>query len=225
MAITNFTKEITDKDNIQTTRNQNLKVMGKYFHRVSGSQWCVRKGSDSQISPRFPSFEELKNVYAQIVHRLNLKYKETLVRPPMELDWFKIITRNRKINFRRTIWIGNHSVDIFTASLSFRHEEGKNVTHGIAFEIDGPSHNSEPKIKKDSYIDESLNRLNIGLYRVDTKHKLSADHILKQTRITDSRERRRIWAKIYLETILSHGTPTEIENLFNVSVLELSGGN
>lgn len=223
MTTTNFTKEIADKEAIIVNRNKNLKNMAKHFYRLSGSQWCIRKYSNQPL-PRFPTDNELKYAYEQIVHRLNNKYRDTLCRTPMELEWFSVIKKNRRFDLRRTVWIGNHCYDIFTASLSFRHQDNEKITHGLVFEIDGPSHTSEPKMKKDSYADESLNRLNIGIYRIDGYHKKDAAHILRQTRITDSRERKRIWKKIYLETILSHATPTEIENLFNISALELSGG-
>lgn len=223
MTTTNFTQEIADKEAVKVNRNQNIKNMAKYFYRMSGSQWCIRKHSD-QLLLRFPTTQELKYAYGQIVHRLNYKYKDTLIRTPMELVWFNVLRSNRRFDLRRTVWIGNHCYDVFTASLSLKHQGNEKITHGLVFEIDGPIHNGEPKMKKDEYADETLHRLNIFPYRIDNHHKMTAEHILRQTRITDSRERKRIWKKIYLETILSHATPKELNNLFSISDLELSGG-
>lgn len=224
MTTSSFTAEIANKEAVNRRYNENIKNISKYFYRLEESKWCVRKQmSGNQYPPRFPTFPELKEVYGQIVHRLNLKYKESLMRPQMEIDWFKLITNHRRILFHRTIWIGNNNFDLFTASLAFRNQENKKSNLGLVFEIDGSIHNTEPKMKKDLYAEESLNRLNISLYRINKFHKMDARTILGQTRMTDSKERRRIWTKIYLETILTHGTSTEIENLFGVSALELSG--
>lgn len=225
MTTSSFTIEIADKEVFARKYKENIRNISRYFYRLQGSKWCLRKQiPGGQYSPRFPTFAELKEIYGQIVHRLNLKYKESLMRPKMEVDWFKIITCSQRIDFRRTMWIGNHNFDIFTASLALKKQKSSKSNLGLVFEIDGSIHNTEPKMKKDNYVEESLNRLNIGLYRINNFHKMDIGHILQQTRRTDSKERRRIWTKIYLETILSHGTPTEIESLFGISALELPGG-
>lgn len=228
--MTNFSDEINDKQSVKSKRDQNLKKLANYFYRLDGSKWCARKAKQLNLSDqsplRFPTDGELKDTYQQITYRLNHKYRETLQRNQLEIDWFKLISNNSRFDFHRTVWIGNHNFDVFTASLSLRNKVGVQLSHGLVLEINGPIHDSEAKMKKDSYADESLNRLKIGLFRINSTHtgRYIAEMLNKETKVTDSRERRRIWKKIYLETILSHGTPDEIEKLFNISSAELFGG-
>lgn len=118
-------------------------------------------------------------------------------------------------------WIGNFCVDIFIPALgAFKPDMQRGyLLKGLVFEIDGGVHESEQKMKKDLFKEKSLSDIGIQVWRLKDKQVYDGKtpvrkSINKYFGVVCSRERLRIWGRIYLITIFYHGSSEMIRQYF-----------
>ncbi|WP_413570437.1 DUF559 domain-containing protein [Bdellovibrio sp. HCB117] len=165
--------------------------------------------------------------YEDLCTRLNRSRSAEFCRTPAEDKFIARFKGNWKIQLYPQAWIGNLCVDLFTPALGRRPPDYRRgfLEKGVAIEIDGAIHNSELKMKKDAHKEKSLSDLNIQLWRftneqvfrnvgLPKKHDLSEDFGRLSTQ-----ERKRLWGKIQLMTLLYHESLNVIARYFPGVVL------
>jgi hypothetical protein len=90
---------------------------------------------------------------------------------------------------------------------------------GLAIEVDGDIHNDEAKMKKDELKVRSLAALGIGTLSIANWdfHESVVQHVQRNIgslKPLESRERRRLWKRIYLFTLAMNLNDREFFRLF-----------
>lgn len=156
--------------------------------------------------------ECLKKEYELICKNLNhvrFQEKQQTQAERCFIDRFK---KEWRIQLYSQTWIGNLCLDFFTPAFGTLANRSQTKAKGVAFEIDGGVHNLEMKMKKDAFKMKSLSILNIVLWRFTNEQVYKGAQLptriefSKYFRTLCSRERKRIWSRIYLLTVLYHGT-------------------
>ncbi len=160
--------------------------------------------------------------YDEICKRLNQSRSAEFCRTPAENKFVERFKGNWKIQLYPQAWIGNLCVDLFTPALGRRRPDYRRgfLDKGIAIEIDGAIHNAELKMKKDEHKEKSLADLKIQLWRftneqvfrnvgLPTKHDLSEGFGRLSTQ-----DRKRLWGKIQLMTVLYHESLDVVSRYF-----------
>ena len=97
---------------------------------------------------------------------------------------------------------------------------------GLALEIDGPIHDNQLKMKKDISKYQLLHQLGIGVVVIENRESrertvLKLIEGLRSTPKLDSRARKRLWVRIYLNTILYHCDDQTLERLWGKEFFNL----
>lgn len=118
-----------------------------------------------------------------------------------------------------SVWIGNHSLDLFIPSLAGRGDPGVIGYNGLAIEVDGSVHDLEYKIRKDHRKIDKLKKLGIAVYSI-SNHDLREEtyraflrNLQSQKRL-DTRARNRLLRNIYIYTLAVHLKDDEISDTF-----------
>lgn len=117
-----------------------------------------------------------------------------------------------------SVRIGGHCVDLFVPNIRSS-ENGTHVMRGLAIEVDGDIHNDEGKMRKDELKNAMLSILGIGMTSIPNWDlREPTVRILQQQlgsfRRLDSRERQRLWRRIYVLTLAWHLSDREFLSLF-----------
>lgn len=143
---------------------------------------------------------ELRSVYQQVVRSLMQRQiipnQGEFIRTGSERLFERLWREETGMKLYPSLVIGRSPVDFFTPS----------IKKGIVFEVDGGIHNSELKGIKDNRHEEQLKGLGIAVSRVSNDQSKAPRtrktlHGLRLLRLTDTRTRRRIFRRIYIETI------------------------
>lgn len=181
-------------------------------------EYCISRASNASalvrcLHRRIRPREHLREDYRAICRALDCNRYFERTRTPAEEAFLRQFAFDWKIKLYPQTWIGNLCVDYFTPALgAFRsnYERGYSLK-GIAFEIDGEIHNTEAKMKKDQFKEKSLMDLGLMVWRFSDQSVYQgktipnrASMLLKFGKLSD-KERKRIWSRIHLATILYHG--------------------
>lgn len=165
----------------------------------------------------------LQNAYALVCRDLDQRHSVKRFATSAEDRFAERFKAEWKIRLYRQVWVGNFALDFFTPAFGTYKsdcERGYGLK-GLAFEIDGPIHETEPKIKKDQHKTESLNDLGILVWRLTNEQVFEGRALPNRTNFQKqfgklcSRERARIWSRIYLLTILYHGNFGMVRSYFS----------
>jgi len=177
-----------------------------------------------------PTLEQLEVIYKAICGRLNEQYKHGVLPTLSELNVAEKLLRGSRHTFHQGYWIGNRCIDIFFPHIAGSLKDlftqlddnlpSRRFT-GLAIEVDGSVHFKEAKIKKDQRKITYLSELRIPLLSIpntDVSHPVTSAMIASiwKLKSLDTRARRRLRRRIYLETILYHATDSEFEDLFGL---------
>lgn len=182
------------------------------------SQYDKSKMIETCEGYRYPSFNDLKQEYEKICLIQNAKYKLEHLKTGAEFKFLSKIQAVTKLKVYTSVWIGARNVDLFLPSVTNEDRSGSRF-FGIAFEVDGKIHNNHLKMLKDQvkyHFLDSLNIVVVSILNENLNHPLVNKMIeeLKGFRRLDTRAKRRVWRKIYTETILCHGTNEQIAKLW-----------
>jgi hypothetical protein len=105
---------------------------------------------------------------------LNARYPEASEKTPAEREVYSILHQSTNLSFYQSVWIANRNVDLFCPAIGVLHQpvlKGQKITRegsmrGVAIEVDGPIHDSELKMRKDTGKYRLLQDLRIGLFPV-----------------------------------------------------------
>lgn len=174
-----------------------------------------------------PSLECLERAYLDLKKRLNLQNRNASLRTHAENTVLDIIQQSTSLRFYRSMWIGNQNVDLFCPAIGTLHppvRKGQKIVRkramrGVAVEVDGPIHDSELKMRKDTSKYKLLDELDIGLFVV---HNVSVDdsrvkgllRLLKRTPRLPFRTKRRLMRNIYVVTLAYHASDETMIGLY-----------
>lgn len=155
----------------------------------------------------------LERAYQEVVRVLKLKQlvpnQGEFIRTTAERSFERIWKQETSIRIYPSFVIGRSPVDFFTPA----------IKEGIVFELDGEIHQRELKNIKDDRHEEQLKSLGVSVMRIENDE--THGHVTRKCirhlsglRLTDSRKRRRIFRKIYIETIGTWLPETLINQLF-----------
>ena len=178
----------------------------------------------SGMSPRQISLGELADHYEKLCKRLRLPEGHFTTN---ELGFRKILGRATKMKFHPNMWIGGINVDLFFMQIAMDQpivgDMKRRTSHiGLAIEIDGGIHNSEPKMKKDAWKIDYLASLGIALVSIsnDDFNEVTVRRFVKGLpglRQRGTRGRRRLLARVHLETLAYHLKGDELEGIFGIN--------
>lgn len=151
-----------------------------------------------------PPHELIKKAYIELVKKKNASSREhERTSHERQLAYRLMIFTNKAI--LASTWIGHHCFDLFIPNVRSEIGEGRRM-RGLAIEVDGDVHNLESKMRKDERKSEILQMIGVGQTHIPNLEfneptvKIIQER-LKGLKPLDSRERRRLWKRIYLITI------------------------
>ncbi len=159
------------------------------------------------------SNQALERAYQEVVRVLKLKQlvpnQGEFIRTAAERSFERIWKHETSIKIYPSLVIGRSPVDFFTPA----------IKEGMVFELDGEIHEKELKNIKDNRHEEQLKSLGVSVVRIenDNIHGHGTRECIRHLsglRLTDSRKRRRIFRRIYIETIGTWLPETLINQLF-----------
>ncbi len=183
---------------------------------------------NSYASVWFPrvkdSEKKASQLYEKICKRLDSSGQR--IRTQEEQRIARELRKNSQIDIKSSVWIGGICVDLFFPGLGARkHRAGTRAMRGLAIEINGGVHNHPVKMKKDEYRSKVLDRLHIGLTVIENyDFSSTVCSILDRIGhgfILDHRARKRIWKRIFAETLAVHATEEELTSVFGERKLKV----
>lgn len=153
---------------------------------------------------------ELK--YKSICKQLNQAKPNSIEKTSSEIQLARMIKRECKLTFNRSVWIGPFNFDFLFIQLG---ETGGTSVKGYVIEVDGPVHDRQVKMSKDQLRYSLLHALKIGLISVpndglrDSSFRRIIEN-LKSIRRLDNRQRKRILRNLYLFTIICNLTDSQL---------------
>lgn len=215
--------ELTDQKNCNRKKSWRLSQHWKYFgyYLPSWKQEEIKfKIGVKNSCGKFVKIpmELLKQLYFNIVSRLNYKYRSCLQRTHSELYYFnQIKALHPKIKFHHSMWIGNSLADLFFPNIGGI-VTGEKRHHGLIIEVDGAIHDHPGKMKKDENTYDNYRQLGFACHGLknEDKSERTVINLLKEISHfskLDSRTTKRVMRRVYIETILVHATDNEIISL------------
>lgn len=189
--------------------------------KIDLREWKLTKGIESLIP-----FKDLQSRYFELCDVLNVSQKDISMRTFAEDRVLADLRRYTKLEIKRSMWIGPHSIDLFLPSIVGGNLNDAIKSHGLAIEVDGDVHNWESKIKKDHQKIHNIKKLGIAVCSIlneDSKehtYRSILEHIGKCKRL-DSRGKKRLLRNIYIYTMSVHLGDEEIVNTFGEESLWL----
>lgn len=162
-------------------------------------------------------FETLYQGYSEVLKNLNEVYRNENDVSSQERVFLSMFSSFSKLVPIRNMWIGRRNIDFLFPQLKLTLNDKTYL--GIAIEINGGIHNSEFKMKKDTFKDKALLEINIFPISLDTdipyNNGLKILESVSQYQSSDSRGRKRVLRKIYIKTILANRTNDQLFELFS----------
>lgn len=202
-----------------------LKCLRKVYPRLFSG--LTEFGIDKRSYSR-PSFIDLKTEYEALSSSLTEKNLETL-RTTAEVRFLKKAQTLSNKKIYTSIWIGSHCVDLFlpnVRSLTALYPQA--VMRGLAIELNGDCHKYELKSKKDARKVNQLFALGIGVHYIDN-WDLAEPLVTEITKLIsgfrqlDSRERIRMWTRVYAFTLAIHLSNEDFFQIFKQKPTTLGG--
>lgn len=160
----------------------------------------------------------LREAYEKLVLAKGLSMRQ-MERTGPERELYQRLKDASRKQILRSVWIGRHCIDLFVPNLKSE-SIGASVMRGLAIEVDGDVHNYEGKMRKDHNKVQTL--FSIGVAQATVLNTdLSKPTVLSMIQkinvlpTLDSRERRRLWRRIYLITLALNLTDRHFNQLFS----------
>lgn len=204
-------------------------------HTMSVDQWLKKEISELEVRHlRFNQrhsllqialrdwkslYKHYRSEYESVSKSLNTKYPRVGQRTVWERQVTSLIQTHTRLQYFQNLWIGNHNIDIFFPSIAGDVRKKDRRLRGLAIEVDGPIHDSTLKMKKDYTKQGYLHSLGIGLYTIENMDVSKASSFrrcmegLATLPRIDSRARKRLWFRIYLETLIHHLSDEDLNGL------------
>ena len=215
----NLSKEVIQEENLQERVNHRFRVLKEIYDLP---EELTRWEAVRFLHRRAQSREQLKLDYRIICEKLRKKFPLEMSRTPAEDRFVEYFRKHWRIHLYPQTWIGNFCLDWFTPALAERleREDGEGRFKGVAIEVDGAIHNVTSKMKIDSFKEQGLNDLKIGLWRFTNYHVFSKSGLPTKLSLGNayvrlcSHDRKRLWSRIYLLTIIYHGDDDVLKTYF-----------
>lgn len=165
-----------------------------------------------------PSFQKLNAEYNSIC-TVKLIYERETMRTVRELKLLHSFQAATHKHFYHSTWIGSACFDLFVPNVRSNVNGGR-VMRGLLIEVDGDVHNLESKMRKDELKIEVAQMIGIGVTSVPNFEfsESTVKNIIEKVNMLqplESRERRRLWRRIYLLTLAIHLSDDEFFALFS----------
>lgn len=192
--------------------------LGKLSH-LYPSQYNFPKWIEAETCSglKRPTFADLKEAYCK--YSSSRRSSMECYRTPAERAFLMRVQSASKKAVHTSLWIGAHCTDLFVPNVRSQ-TNGHQVMRGLAIEIDGDAHNHEEKMRKDELKLMTLSMIGIGVLSVPNNEfgEKTVQHILgnlNRLRPLDSRDRRRLWTRIYALTLAIHLSDKQFSSIFN----------
>lgn len=205
----NLVIEVTQEKNLLEKVNHRFTVLKGLYGSPNGlTKWGVTYFLHRRVKNRI----HLKAEYESICRELKVGRQSEMSRTPAEDKFLSHFKKQWRIQLYPQVWVGNICLDWFTPALAEgrRSDLGRKRFKGLAIEIDGSIHNREQKMKIDSYKEECLTKVGIGLWRYSNEQVFKSHGLPSKMQVDTqyvrqcSRERERLWSRIYLLTLIYH---------------------
>lgn len=216
-----LTKEVIGESKVRRSYEKKIAYLGALCG-INSSKLDF-KSKISAIARRVKDKELLKKHYEAVCAKLDWEHKNQKSVTAAEDSFFRSFSSMCKIKLYPQTWIGNFCVDFFTPALgAILSKVMKGYSFkGIVFEIDGPIHQQEQRMKKDTLREKYLTDLNLSVWRVSNDDVYQGlglpnpKNLYEGFRKLCSRERARIWSKVHTLTLLCHEPKTLAEVIKN----------
>lgn len=200
----------------QTATKENIKLIQSLYRGTIRNTSTLTNYNVSGVFSRAKD-EHLKLRYEELVKKLNLRSKEN-ERTFSDRIFHKKVKFYSGKRVMQSVWIGLQCIDFFIPNIRSLHISNPTM-RGLAIEVDGDVHNYESKMRKDELKGNSLFMLGIGHTSVpnwEVSHPAVRAFLnsLNTLKGLDSRERRRLWRRIYLITLALHLPKAEFFSIF-----------
>ena len=204
----------------EAAANENLSLIHCLYRRQFRFTRSLQRYDYEELVNRISDID-LRWHYENLIKKLNLRSNES-ERTFSERKFRMQINHFCKKRVMQSVWIGMQCIDFFIPNIRSS-TNLKSTMRGLAIEIDGDVHNYESKMRKDEIKGNALAMLGIGHTSVpnwDVSHPAVRKFLgsLNSSRGLDSRERRRLWRRIYLITLAMHLSKTEFFSIFTKQV-------
>jgi len=135
-----------------------------------------------------------------------------------EREVHKRILNETHKQLHTSVLIGAHFADLFIPNV--RSDDTGKVMRGLVIEVDGDVHNYESKMRKDEVKGLCFKMIGIGVTSIPN-HELDEPTIsqllrqIRNLRPLDSRDRSRLWSRIYGLTLAIHTSDSEFISIFS----------
>lgn len=172
--------------------------------------YLIKRASLNNI----PSNERLLKAYSTLCKTLNKVNIYKCAPTNREREFFEKAENQLKLKVHRSVWISKFSIDVFIPAV-----KQTNGLHGLVVEVNGDVHNFELKMRKDEKKAEFLHKFRIGVLAVENQdvrllRTSSLINNIRQTQRPDSREKQRLWRKIYVSTLIANRNLIDLQSFF-----------
>ncbi len=205
-------------DRARSLRRKDLLKIVRTLYRFSNpsvddpfERWVIEYHKLKSINFSYPVIRES---HLRLQEMLKRRFPAASARTPHELRAMAILRDNTSLEILQSVWIGNGCVDLFLPAVGGKLHK-KPRMRGLAIEINGPVHDFEPKMNRDTHKRDVLAELGIGTKSIGNNELRLAQTIDELIEIVsaprlDSRARRRLWRDIYIVTLIHHGSIEEV---------------
>jgi hypothetical protein len=152
-----------------------------------------------------PTFSDLRAQYCEVAVRKQ-KRKNGIEITHCETSLFDLVKRHTRKHVERSFLVGTYFLDLFIPNVRSSDSHLDRTMRGLNIEVDGDSHYYESKMKKDGKKRSELQCLGIASTSIPNPEVRRSSSIeickdISRWRTLDSRERRRLWRKIWAFTL------------------------
>ena len=214
--------------NIETTRfKKNSKSRGLILAiENSPNSICKRFDLTDKLDMPFrvPANKELSENYNSIITQLASTHPNSLEKTRHEHVIYSKLKKATKLKVYRSVWIGLWNIDFLIPGIK-GNRKGDISENGLIIAIDGPIHNSEPKMLKDELVNRFATHLKIGFTTIineDVGHSMTNSFINRISDLprNDHRSRVKLWRTIHIETLIQQMPLEKLSNLYGMTPMK-----
>lgn len=195
-------KLLTEMDELQTNSDRLEKKI-----QILTELYASKPKSKNSLptAPAYLTYNQLKEIYWILTKDKTLDDSKNSYPTFYENKFTDLLKKSSRLNFFKSFRIENFCVDIFIPKLM------------LVLEIDGGIHNDEIKMKKDNYLENSLQekyKISVGRLKNsdDLIYRNTVHSLINSTKRISSAMKKRMMVKIYINTI-AFGYDYKILNL------------
>ncbi len=176
----------------------------------------------------------LEDCYQNVCSTLDFEEGRKTIKTTAEDEFFTKLSKSTRLKFHRSVWIGRRNVDIFCPGVCGTSINRRGIRmRGLVIEVDGPVHDLESKMRRDSTLLIMLTRLGIGMTSIPNSdlREATVKALLEQFKSferLDTRGRARLMRNIHILTVARNSYMACVKDTLSSAqinfILSLVGG-